>query len=136
MTDKYPCPCCGHVVFGEPPGSYDICPICFWEDDNLQLRWPSWAGGANRPSLIESQRTYRQEGAMEFRFTGMVRGAAADEPVEPGWRPIDPSIDVFEPTGVSEAPWPDDLTVLYWWRPTFWRRSKQAKASSDFADTP
>jgi len=34
----YPCPCCGYVVFDEPPGSYAIRPICFWEDDLAQLR--------------------------------------------------------------------------------------------------
>jgi hypothetical protein len=51
MSDRYPCPCCGHVVFDEPPGSYAICPVCFWVDDPVQLRWPDWAGGANKPSL-------------------------------------------------------------------------------------
>ncbi|WP_241494482.1 CPCC family cysteine-rich protein [Pseudomonas asplenii] len=29
----FTCPCCGYAVFEEPPGSHDICPICFWEDD-------------------------------------------------------------------------------------------------------
>ena len=62
-------------MFTEPPGSYDICKVCFWEDDNVQLRWPDHAGGANRPSLIEAQRLYRDVGAMERRFTGNVRDA-------------------------------------------------------------
>ncbi|WP_248129036.1 CPCC family cysteine-rich protein [Pseudomonas sp. W2Aug9] len=26
----FTCPCCGYAVFEEHPGSYDICPICFW----------------------------------------------------------------------------------------------------------
>jgi hypothetical protein len=55
---RYPCPCCGYLVFEEEPGSYDICPICFWEDDLSQLRWLDSAGGANRPSLIEAQVTF------------------------------------------------------------------------------
>lgn len=117
----FPCPCCGHLVFDEPPGSYNICPICFWEDDNIQLRWPDWAGGANAPSLIEGQRNVAVMGAMEHGFTGIVRGASDDEAREDGWRPVDLQLDSFEPKGVSEAPWPQDLTVLYWWRPTFWR---------------
>jgi hypothetical protein len=31
-----------------PPGSYEICPVCFWDDDLVQLRWPTYAGGANK----------------------------------------------------------------------------------------
>ena len=33
-----PCPCCGYLVFDEEPGSYSICPICYWEDDAVQLQ--------------------------------------------------------------------------------------------------
>jgi hypothetical protein len=28
------------------PGSYEICSVCFWEDDGVQFRWPTIAGGA------------------------------------------------------------------------------------------
>ncbi len=132
VEPAFPCPCCGHRMFGEPPGSYDICSVCFWEDDPIQLRWPDWVGGANAPCLIEAQRAYAEMGAMEFRFTGLVRGAAADEPLDAGWRVIDPAVDDFEPRGVAERPWPDDRTALYWWRPTFWRAdgSRAARSSS------
>jgi rubrerythrin len=41
---KYPCPGCGYLVFDEPPGSYEICPICFWEDDLAQLRFHGCLG--------------------------------------------------------------------------------------------
>ena len=54
--EQLPVPVLWRSLFREPPGSCDICPICFWEDDNVQLRWPDWAGGANTPALIESQR--------------------------------------------------------------------------------
>src|SRR5436190_23116503 len=49
MSDAaaYPCPVCGYLVFDEPPGSYAICPICFWEDDAIQLGFPLMGGGAN-----------------------------------------------------------------------------------------
>jgi hypothetical protein len=121
---NYPCPCCGHLSLSEPPGSYEICSICFWEDDNIQLRWPTWRGGASRPSLAESQANYARFGAMEERFRSNVRPPEPDEPIDHGWRPID-ARDSFEPLAVQERPWPDDLTVLYWWRPTFWRRPKE-----------
>jgi len=100
---RYPCPCCGHLVFVEPPGSYDICNVCFWEDDNIQLRWPDYEGGANGPSLIESQQNFAAQGAMEQRFLGLVRPPAEDEPREPGWRPIDIATDSFELRGHKDA---------------------------------
>lgn len=51
----FPCSCCGFLVFDEPPGSYAICPICDWEDDELQLRFPGYPGGANHDSLCVRQ---------------------------------------------------------------------------------
>lgn len=113
---RFPCPCCGRLVFSEGPGSYEICPVCFWEDDPVQLRWPDSGGGANRPSLIDSQQNYADLGAMEERFVGNVRVPRDDEPLDPGWRRLDPSIDEIEASGESAAAWPEDLTTLYWWR--------------------
>ena len=115
-TVIYPCPCCGHLVFNSPPGSCDICPICFWEDDVVQLRWPDWTGGANGPSLKQSQKNYLQFSAIEERFIGNVRRPSLDEAIDDGWRVISEQ-DCFENMNTQEqSPWPDDLTVLYWWR--------------------
>jgi hypothetical protein len=122
VDDLYPCPCCGHLAFAESPGSYEICSICFWEDDLVQLRWPDWSGGANRPSLRESQLNVVRFGAMEQRFVAKVHAPGADDRVDDGWRLIDDR-DQFEPRGVQNHPWPADKTLLYWWRPTFWRPS-------------
>jgi hypothetical protein len=52
----HPCPACGFEVLSEPAGSYDICPVCDWEDDEIQLRFPAMRGGANTASLFEWQR--------------------------------------------------------------------------------
>lgn len=123
------CPCCGHLVFDAGwgwPGSYEICPVCFWEDDGVQLRFPSMAGGANRPSLIEAQRNYAAYGGCDEHGRRRVRLATADEPRDPLWRPIDPARDSFEdPHDPDPAPWPGDATALCWWLPTFWRRTAQ-----------
>jgi hypothetical protein len=131
---RYPCPCCGHVTFDDPPGSHMICPVCLWEDDAVQLRWPDYSGGANGPALIDAQRTYAEIGAVKARLLRYVRPATAAEQVEPWWRPVDLAIDPFEPRGVSlmpwpeslprdgnHTPWPEDRTVLYYWRPGYWR---------------
>jgi hypothetical protein len=98
-----------------------ICNICWWEDDLVQIRWPLWVGGANRPCLIDAQREYIRIGASAQRFAGLARPATDDESLEVTFRPADPSLHNFEGTGLQEAPWPGDRTVLYWWRPTFWR---------------
>jgi hypothetical protein len=113
-SKKYPCPVCGHVVFEEPPGSDDICLVCFWEDDASQLRWPELAGGANLVSLVEAQRNFARIGAIEERFVGDVRPPAPDEPLDPAWRPIEAS-DTFEEPD-ENAPWPTDTTSLYYFR--------------------
>ena len=54
-TNIYTCPVCGFVTFVEPPGSYDICGVCNWEDDGVQLANPACGGGSNSQSLIEAQ---------------------------------------------------------------------------------
>jgi Cysteine-rich CPCC len=121
MTDRYPCPCCGYRTLDEPPGSYEICRVCFWEDDLVQLRWPTYAGGANKPSLAEAQQAFAAMGAKQERVLHLVRPPAADEIRDPGWRPVT-NEDDFEPLTDERADWPADRTALYWWRPTFWRR--------------
>jgi hypothetical protein len=132
VDEAFPCPCCGHLTLGEPPGSYEICPICFWEDDLVQLRWPTYRGGANKPSLVEAQRNFAAIGACEERLLRYVRPPRPDEPRDTGWRPVADEDD-FEPADDTEADWPQDHTVLYWWRPTYWRTHEQ-RQSSDHLD--
>lgn len=93
---KYPCPCCGYLVFDESPGSHEICPICFWEDDLTQLRFPLMSGGANPVSLIEAQENYFREGVSELRFRSNVRAAEASDVRESQWRRIDVRADKIE----------------------------------------
>ena len=52
---RYSCPACGFLVFSEVPGSYEICAVCGWEDDPVQLANPCTEGGANRESLKDAQ---------------------------------------------------------------------------------
>ena len=66
----YPCPCCGHLVFEEPPGSDDICLVCFWEDDGQDDRdADEVCGGPNGTlSLTEARASFRNLGACETRY--------------------------------------------------------------------
>jgi hypothetical protein len=84
----YTCPCCGYEVFESPPGSYDICPICFWEDDALQLFFPLRSGGANRCSLAEAQVCFVQFGACERTMSKNVRLPEPGDRKDPLWFPL------------------------------------------------
>jgi len=61
------CPCCGNAVFLLPSGSFEICPICFWEDDTSQLENEDQLG-ANRVSLAQARKNFHKFGVCEKRF--------------------------------------------------------------------
>ena len=71
---SYPCPCCSNFTFDEEPsGTYEICPVCGWEDDEVQFNAPSFAGGANKPSLNEAKANYKEFGACDKELVNIVR---------------------------------------------------------------
>jgi hypothetical protein len=123
---SYPCPCCGYLVFAESPGSFDICPFCYWEDDALQLEFATTlAGGANGVTLAEAQRTYGSLAAGEGRLPPHLRAPSSTDLRDPDWRPVDPALDSFEDWQADDRlRAPDDPEALYYWRPTFWRRPR------------
>jgi len=86
---KYTCPCCGYKTLGEePPGTFDICPICYWEDDSVQFNNPDYAGGANKISLRQAQKNYISFGASEKRFQGNARSANKTDEKDQNWHPV------------------------------------------------
>lgn len=79
---KYKCPCCHYYTFDEPVGdTYDICPICFWEDDGWQLENPDEAGGANNVSLKQARINFQQFGASESAMKKYVRAASYEDSI-------------------------------------------------------
>ena len=126
VSGKYPCPCCGHLVFRHQPGNHEKCPICLWEDDLAQLRFPRMPGSANAVSLEQAQYNYQDFGSAERRNKDGARAPADEEQREAGWRPLDPGHDnIEEPQrgGDYADSYPlADTTVLYYWRATYWRR--------------
>jgi Cysteine-rich CPCC len=76
----FPCPCCGYLTIGEePPGTFEICPVCFWEDDNVQFGDPDFRGGANHVTLNEARKHFKDFGASERQFVEKVRPPREDE---------------------------------------------------------
>ncbi|HCE4695085.1 TPA: hypothetical protein NGU23_004712 [Vibrio parahaemolyticus] len=77
---KYTCPCCGYNTFDAPAkGTYDICELCYWEDDLVQNEAPDYEGGANGICLREAQREFLKEAV---DTTGYFK--------DPSWKLLDP----------------------------------------------
>ncbi|MFZ1790883.1 MAG: CPCC family cysteine-rich protein [Saprospiraceae bacterium] len=83
---KFYCPCCGYNSLDEPPnGTYNICTICFWEDDQIQFDNPSFEGGANRVSLIQGQRNFEKFGACEKEMVKNTTRPSTTDIRNPKW---------------------------------------------------
>ncbi|MEV8352391.1 CPCC family cysteine-rich protein [Streptomyces niveus] len=72
----HPCPCCGFLTLGER-SSFEICPVCFWEDDHDADRVRSGPNG--RLSLTEARRNFHAIGACDERCTQFVRAPLPNE---------------------------------------------------------
>ena len=58
---SFACPCCGYLTLQEePPGTYAICPVCGWEDDDVQARNPEYDVGANAISVNEARANFER----------------------------------------------------------------------------
>lgn len=86
---KYPCVCCGYKTLDEkPPGTFDICPVCGWEDDNIQFEHPDLTGGANKMSLREAQKSFLEIGAVDENDLKSVRKPLEKEERDVDWKPL------------------------------------------------
>ena len=74
------CPCCGCKAIGER-SAYEICPVCFWEDDGQddQNADEVWGGPNGALSLAEARTNYRSFGASSERRKQFVRLPRPDE---------------------------------------------------------
>ena len=109
---SYPCPACGFLVFGEPPGSYDICSVCGWEDDHVQLRFPGMSGGANKSSLFTHQLAAISKFPLSCNIASGFRRAL-------DWRPLQASEAYIPDTpgsGVAYFEAAAGDTPQYYWR--------------------
>jgi len=76
----YRCPCCGCRTLGERAG-YEICQVCFWEDDGQDSHDADEVrGGPNGSlSLTQARESYRKCGASDARHLPSVRKPRPDE---------------------------------------------------------
>jgi hypothetical protein len=72
---KFQCPCCYHFTLDQV-ASYDICPVCFWEDDGTT---GEHGFSPNGVSLKEARMNYQKFGANTERDLKHVRPPTTDE---------------------------------------------------------
>lgn len=80
MMTNHPCPCCGfHTLSEMPPGTFAICPVCYWEDDYAQYNNPDLGGGANQVSLRQARINFAEYGASSKQVRKFVRKPRREE---------------------------------------------------------
>ncbi len=68
--ERFPCPCCGYRTYTRPAGgTFQICPVCFWEDAAGDRDW----NGSNQVPLAVGQRNFVACSACEPEHRGSVR---------------------------------------------------------------
>ena len=113
------CACCGFNTI-EEKGSYEICEICYWEDDGVQEADPWFEGGANKPSLYQAQLNFKQYGAMEERFVSKVREPILSDIKNSNWRPLTEADKNYISTPAKiEAVWGTSNSISY----SYWERN-------------
>lgn len=97
----------GEAIFG----SFNICPLCNWEDDGVQLANPACGGGANRKSLIEYQQKSIQMLPPEILKHGSYKR-------DPTWRPLNKSEIKIAEIEKEEKYWKNNgisnYSEVYW----------------------
>ncbi|MGB3496555.1 MAG: DUF6714 family protein [Elainellaceae cyanobacterium] len=103
MGDRYACRCCGYLTLPtHPSGTWEICPVCFWEDAPLGKGWIS-----NQISLRQAQRSFIQVGASDQEWLGYVRSPEAAESRAPDWQTLD------EQDGAVRKALIEDITLAF-----------------------
>lgn len=77
---KYTCPCCSYLTLKER-GGFNICPVCFWEDDGQDDQDADVVrGGPNgSKSLSSARKNYLDFKACDRRFISNVREPMEEE---------------------------------------------------------
>ena len=60
QNDNKACACCGFETLPKD-SMFEICPLCGWEDDDIQNDDPDYAGGANELSLNQYRSRWESE---------------------------------------------------------------------------
>ncbi len=85
-TNLNTCRCCGSFTLnGKAPGTYEVCPVCGWEDNPIGAYWDR----SNDVTLREAQRNFIEFGACEKAWLDEVRAPTEAERRRTDWQTAD-----------------------------------------------
>jgi hypothetical protein len=79
------CRCCGYRTLARR-AQYDVCPVCFWEDDGTSHE-DGGAAGPNHMTLGEARRTFEETGASSTEHRGHVLADGVERYVRASFDP-------------------------------------------------
>ena len=65
------CPCCDYFTL-QGRGQYEVCPVCYWEDDGTQLDALDDVSNANHVSLRTARMNFQSIGAADAAAVSLV----------------------------------------------------------------
>lgn len=86
----HPCPCCGYRTL-PGRGDYDLCPVCWWEDDGVE---PWEVSGPNGQTLVHAQHEFLTDDRPYRQREGKVRAPRKKEARDPDWQPLERTPDL------------------------------------------
>jgi hypothetical protein len=75
---RYACPCCAYLTL-EERGGFEICPVCFWEDDGQDDRDADVVRGPNGSLSLAQGLNFQTFGACDPKSLEHIRKPTADE---------------------------------------------------------
>ena len=84
------------------PANYELCPVCWWEDDGGE---PWEYSGPNGESLVEAQQRYLAQDLPHRLRPGKVRAPRPGEEREPDWRPVEVTDEVLSRVQQARDDW-------------------------------
>jgi hypothetical protein len=76
VEGRYQCPCCDYFTL-QGRGGYEICPVCYWEDDGQDLDRLDVVSGPNHITLRQARENFVRMGAADDAARGLVAPASA-----------------------------------------------------------
>lgn len=74
MGQRYKCRCCGYytLIGTEEDIAWDICPVCFWENDVFDEN-PEMYSGVNHMTLEQGRENFKKYLACDSKMLDHVR---------------------------------------------------------------